>query len=69
MTTQINQTEFRVWLLRAGLRVQDLADRLGVSRNAVQKWLKSGRVPAARVEGIDVALGCTAWRVERRVGL
>lgn len=43
-------------VVRAG-SLQDAADKLGVSYQAVQQWLKTGYVPLARIPEIESIYG------------
>lgn len=40
-----------------------LAKRVGVRYQAVQHWLRSGRVPAARVIAVEAATGVSRHRL------
>ncbi len=45
-----------------------LARRLGVSRNAVWLWVKSGKVPAARVNDVAALTGLTIAELRKGDG-
>lgn len=42
---------------------QALAEKLGIKRQAVEKWIKHERVPAERVLAIEVATGISRYEL------
>ena len=49
---------------RRNLSVERIADRMGVSHDALYKWLATGRMPAVLIPAYELACGCnfaTVW--------
>lgn len=55
--------------IEAAKGLQPLAEALGVRYQAVQKWRRSGRVPAERVLAVEAATGGKIGRSEMRPDL
>jgi hypothetical protein len=57
-----NEIEVRVWLLRRGLRIVDVAQRLEIQPASVIGWLQ-GRITSARIAEYFLHNGCPAEHV------